>query len=62
MNWCPEPRLEPPEPVQVDTCPVCGGEIYAGDVCWEKDGDIICEWHLGDSVAEWLGWHRVEAE
>ena len=62
MSYFPELPLEPPDPVQVGTCPVCGGELYEGDLCWGKDGEVICDWHLGASVADWLGWHRVEAE
>lgn len=62
MNYFPEPNLEPPEPVQVDTCPVCGGEIYEGDICWEKDRQVICLWHLGAEIADWLGWRKAKAE
>ena len=62
MSYFPEPCLEPPEPVQVDTCPVCGGEIYEGDICWEQDGKLVCEWHLGAEMAVWLGWHNATAE
>lgn len=57
---CPELSLEPPEPVVACFCPVCGGEVYEGDTAWQKDGELICEWHLGRDVAQWLGWKMVE--
>lgn len=54
----PEPILEPPEPVIIGYCPVCGGELYEGDTAWHKDGDIVCERHIDRECADWLGWER----
>lgn len=57
----PEMSCNPPEDVQVGTCPVCGGEIYEGEICWATDGELICSWHLDAVMAAHLGYRRTEA-
>lgn len=58
----PEMSFEPPETPIVCYCPVCGGEIYVGDEVWQKEGETVCEWHLGPDVALWMGWNKVNIE
>ena len=41
----PQEMIDPPyeEPELVGECPVCGGEIYKGEVCYDAgDGTIVC--------------------
>ena len=44
---CPEPNLNPPEPVEYTKCICCGGEIYKGESCfqyiWHPDVCICSE-------------------
>ena len=56
----PEMSLEPPDPIQAGTCPVCGGELYEKDPCWKKDGEVICLWHLDAVMADYLDYRRAE--
>lgn len=62
MYDTPELGLAPPEPEIIGICPVCGGEIYAGEAVWTKDKEIICEWHLGAEIAQWLGYNKEVAQ
>jgi predicted RNA-binding Zn-ribbon protein involved in translation (DUF1610 family) len=39
----PEPRLDPPEPVAVCQCALCGEDIYEGETCYELGLDFYCE-------------------
>ena len=58
----PEMSLTPPEPEEIGFCPVCGGEIYEGDECWEKDRELICLRHLDTIMADYLDYRRKEAQ
>ena len=56
----PEPRLTPPEDVIIAHCPVCGYEIYDGEVCWAFDGNLLCEEHLSDLTAKFFGCRKID--
>lgn len=41
---CPEPNLDPPEPIVYCFCKNCGGEIHKGEQCYRLplSQDYIC--------------------
>lgn len=55
-----ERSLDPPEDVILAYCPVCGGEIYDGEVYWGYEGQMLCEYHLDDETAKVFGCMKMD--
>ena len=59
-NRCPEAPMEEP----FCQCEKCNGPIYAGDLYWDFDGNIVCDNCVDDmsgtEMAEFLGYHWEE--
>lgn len=60
MSYCSEPRLEPPEDVEIDTCYGCGYEIYLGEKHWRHDGHSVCLDCIKEHIGHKFGFDLVD--